>query len=337
MIMRAPHLLRNLLSTLLVTLLFSLLSPAAAHEMRPAYLQIKHLPSGEATVVWKQPTLGEVGIRLLPRMSNGWLEATPEDQYAAGGYLVRVWRIPRAGPLDDVRVDIDGLRDTVTDVLVRVSRPDKPDFHAVVRPASPSLEIPGEGPALAQFDYLHLGFEHILTGYDHLLFVLGLLLIVPGRKALLITITAFTAAHSITLAISTITQVNLPVPLLETLITLSIVFLALEVIRRRDGGDSLALRKPWLVAFVFGLLHGMGFSTALTALDLGSTQLAGALLLFNLGVELGQLVFVAVVLAAWQLLRRTPLHRWQLIHHIPVYLIGCLGAWWTFENAFGLF
>ena len=327
----------KVLICLLLALAATILSPANAHEMRPAYMQIDQSANGEALIVWKQPTQGEVGIRLRPRLSNGWLDAAPVDQYAAGGYLVRIWRAPAGSELHDVRFEVDGLRDTVTDVLVRLNRPERDPFHAVLRPATPSLLLPGENTASAPLEYLYIGFEHILGGYDHLLFVLGLLLIVSSRRMLLITITAFTAAHSITLALSTITRVNLPVPLLETLITLSIMFLALEVIRARAGGDSLSLRKPWLVAFAFGLLHGLGFSTALAALDLGRGELATALLLFNLGVELGQLAFVAVALAVWQVVRRTAVRRWSFIYQIPPYTIGCLGAWWTMQNALSLF
>lgn len=325
----------------ILLLLFLMLSAcfgqASAHEVRPAYLRIDQSGDDTAVVVWKQPTMGDVGIHLVPHMSNGWLEAAPTDQYAGGGYLVRVWNVRKANSLTGVRIDIEGLKDTMTDVLVRVNHDRALEFNAVVQPAMPGVTIPGNGAAPSRLGFLRLGIEHILTGYDHLLFVLGLLLIVPGRRALLMTITSFTVAHSITLAVSTLGQVNLLVPLLETLISLSILFLGKEVVRARQGGDSLTVRKPWIVAFAFGLLHGLGFASGLSELNLDRSELASALVLFNLGVEIGQLTFVTLVLSGWAVLQRMHIRWIPALRNVPVYLVGGLGAYWTLQNARVLF
>lgn len=313
------------------------LGSAAAHEVRPAYLQIEETGGGEAVVVWKQPAQGDVALRLRPTLSNGWLDAEPADQYAAGGYIVRTWRVRDAGSVAGVRIRIHGLEHTITDVLVRVQRQGAPDYTAIVRPQDPTVTVPDQQATGSQVAFLVRGVGHILTGADHLLFVLGLLLIVPGRRALVLTVTAFTVAHSLTLAAATLGYLKASIPLVETLVALSIVFLAAEVVRAQRGGSSLTLRCPWIVAFLFGLLHGTAFASALAGLELPSGELAGALLLFNLGVEAGQLAFVALVFALWRGLQRSQIRWLPAARLVPAYAIGGLGAFWTLQNAIALF
>ena len=173
-----------------------------------------------------------------------------------------------------------------------------------------------------------MGVEHILLGVDHLLFVLGLLLLVTGRWLLFKTVTAFTVGHSASLALATFGFVSVPAPPLNAAIALSIVFLAAEIIRARRGERHLTARYPWIVAGAFGLLHGLGFATALTALGLPASAVPLALLLFNLGVEAGQILFVAVVLAvlaSWRVLEV----RWPAwATPLPVYAMGIIAAVW---------
>jgi hypothetical protein len=188
----------------------------------------------------------------------------------------------------------------------------------------------------AIYRYTVLGVEHILAGVDHLLFVLGLLLIVSGQTIrigmLIKTVTAFTVAHSITLGLATLGFVDFPSRPVEAAIALSIVFLAMEVVRGWEGRQSLTHRQPWLVAFGFGLLHGLGFAGALADVGLPQAEIPVALLFFNIGVEIGQLLFVAVVLAGLALIRRipAPLPAWAA--YAPVYLIGITGAYWVIER-----
>ena len=320
----------------LLVLAFALLvgRAAFAHEVRPAYLEISQTGPGSYTAIWKQPVMGDVAIHLVPHLSNGWLDQSPNDQYATGGFLIRQWNLHADGPspLAGKTVAIEGLQNTITDVFVRIRLKNGEGIDTIVRPEEPQFRIDlkaGAPTALPAF--LLLGIEHILTGPDHLLFVLGLLLIVRDRWTLLKTITAFTAAHSLTLAAATLGHIQLSTPLLNALIALSILFVAPEAIRAARGGHSLTIRYPWIVAFAFGLLHGMGFANGLSTLRLDRGALVGALALFNIGVEIGQLAFLAVVLALIRSFRLMASTWPRPVAALPAYAIGALGAMWTFQ------
>ena len=217
----------------------------------------------------------------------------PQGMYVGGAYVER-WRISRDGGLVGQEIRIDGLISGVSDVIVRVERMDGTSQMERLLPESPqfTVEAPA-GTGEVAWSYLVLGVEHILGGVDHLLFVLALLLIVRGGKRILITVTAFTAAHSITLVAATLGWVHVPGPPVEAMIALSIVFVAAEIIRGLRGKPGLTARAPWIVAFSFGLLHGFGFAGALAEVGLPQKAIPVALLTFNVGVELGQLIFVA--------------------------------------------
>lgn len=313
---------------------------AAAHEVRPAYLEITQTGKQSYKVIWKQPTMGDVAIHLVPHLSNGWLETAPSDQYAAAGFLIRTWVITSklADPVAGRTVTIEGLEDTMTDVFLRVRLFNGQGFDAILKPESPSQAIAlANGATMAMSAFLILGIEHILTGPDHLLFVLGLLLIVSDRWMLLKTVSAFTLAHSLTLAAAAFGLISLSPALLNALIALSILFVAPEVVRAQRGGTSLTIRFPWIVAFSFGLLHGMGFASGLTSLGLEKSALLGALVLFNIGVEIGQIAFIALVLALRRSFRLMDIHWPKAVAIAPTYAIGVLGAWWTFQYSAVLF
>jgi hypothetical protein len=329
---------RGLVMAALVALAHA--SNAIAHEVRPALLEINQTGPTTYTIVWKQPTQGDVAIHLAPRLSNGWLEQAPADQYAAAGFLIRTWKIIdiRAAPLAGETILIDGLQYTITDVYVRIRLRGGEGVDAILRPEASQLKIALiNGGALSMTSFLELGIRHILTGPDHLLFVLGLLLLVRDRWALLKTVTAFTLAHSLTLAAATFGLISLPVALLNALIALSILFLAPEILRAQRGGTSLAIRHPWVVAFAFGLLHGMGIARGLNSLGLDRPALAGALVFFNVGVEIGQLLFIALVLALRRAFRLLAIAWPRPLALAPTYLIGILGAAWTFQYGALLF
>ncbi|GAH16014.1 unnamed protein product, partial [marine sediment metagenome] len=202
----------------------------------------------------------------------------------------------KEGQLAGETITIDGLTATQIDVMVRIKFADGSTQSAILRPASPSFTVPSpETKATIAWIYMRLGIEHILQGIDHLLFVLGLLLIVGSRYTLIKTITAFTIAHSITLGIATLGYASAPVPPLNAAIALSILFLGPEILRAWRGETSFTIRHPWVVAFAFGLLHGFGFASGLTTIGLSSTEIPVALLLFNVGVEIGQLFFVMII------------------------------------------
>ena len=237
------------------------------------------------------------------------------------------------GGLAGRAIHIAGLSATMTDVLVRLQQTDGRAQVIRLMPSAPSFVVeaaPNRWRVAGT--YLRLGMDHILMGVDHLLFVFGLLLIVGNRWMLFKTITAFTVAHSITLAVATLGYASAPLPPLNAAIALSILFLGPEIVRVWRGQTSLTIRYPWLVAFAFGLLHGFGFASGLKATGLPQTDIAWALFLFNVGVEIGQLTFVFLILAlAWsyrQLEIRWP--RWALA--LPGYTVGTLGAYWTIQR-----
>jgi hypothetical protein len=317
-----------------LTLGFGLLfaTVAFAHEVRPAYLEIDQTDAAAYKVIWKQPTMGDVAIHLVPHLSNGWLEQPPADQYAAAGFLVRTWIVKQKKPerLDGRTITIEGLEQTMTDVYLRIRLSHDQHLDTIMRSESPRFQIAlADGNSFAMPVFLLLGVEHILTGPDHLLFVLALLLIVRDLWMLLKTVSAFTLAHSITLAAATLGGISLPIPLLNALVALSILFVAPEIIRAQSGGTSLTIRRPWIVAFAFGLLHGMGFASGLTALGLEKSVLLGALVLFNIGVEIGQLAFIAMVLALARSFRLMEIRWPRAVAMTPAYAVGIMGASWT--------
>jgi hypothetical protein len=284
--------------------------------------------------------MGDVAIHLVPHLSGAWLEAKPTDEYATGGFLVKTWAVA-AKPgrtLGGQTVTIEGLEETITDVYLRVRLANGQKLDAIVRPENPSAKLSfADGAAMSVLSFLTLGVQHILTGPDHLLFLLGLLLIVRDRWTLLKTVSAFTLAHSLTLGLATFSLISLPTALLNALVALSILFVAPEVIRAQSGGTSLTIRYPWVVAFGFGLLHGMGFASGLTSLGLDKGALLGALVTFNLGVEIGQLAFILLVLALVRAFRLMEIHWPRPVALAPTYAIGVFGASWTFQYGAALF
>ena len=205
-------------------------------------------------------------------------------------------------------------------------------------PSAPSFVVEAApGRLRVATTYLRLGIDHILLGVDHLLFVLGLVLIVPNRWMLLKTITSFTVAHSITLAVATLGYASAPVPPLNAAIALSILFLGPEIVRHRRGETSLAIRQPWMAAFAFGLLHGFGFAGGLSSIGLPQGEIPVALLLFNVGVEVGQIGFVALVLLLTRSFRTLEIRWPRWVELVPAYAVGSLGAFWTIQRTVILF
>jgi hydrogenase/urease accessory protein HupE len=246
------------------------------------------------------------------------------------GAEVKRWtiRVPRG--LEGWEVRVHGLPATMVDVLVRIAFKDGRVVSRMLRPDAPAFEFDNETAGPAAGGYFVLGVEHILFGIDHLLFVLALVLLVRGAGTLVKTVTAFTVAHSITLALATLGVVHVPSAPVEAVIALSLVFVASEILRCRRGERGLTERAPWIVAGSFGLLHGFGFAGALSQVGLPANEFPLALLFFNLGVEAGQLAFVAVALGVMALLRWVRQPEWAPL--IPPYAIGGIAMYWVIER-----
>lgn len=307
---------------------------ASAHESQPGTLDIKQLAADRYEVTWKAPIYYGRPHPARLQLPEDWKDIVRPTERRTADAILFHWVVDVGpGSIEGTVVRFPGLESTITDVYVRLTRLDATMMTAVVRPTKPFVELRGERTWYATAgEYIGLGFYHILLGVDHLLFVLGLLLIVQGRMLLLKTITAFTVAHSITLAIATLGFASIPLPPLNSAVALSILFLGPEIVRSWRGESSLTIRYPWVVAFVFGLLHGFGFASGLSTTGMPKSELPWALLSFNIGVELGQLSFVFIALAlAWSfrtLEIRWP--RWALA--VPGYTVGSLGAYWTIQR-----
>ncbi|MEA3291976.1 MAG: HupE/UreJ family protein [Pseudomonadota bacterium] len=312
------------------------ISAASADEVRPGYLELKTTDGAAYTVKWKVPMKGDRVLGMEPLLPASCSERTPQSRSAIGGAMITHWSVVCPAGLAGERIIIDGLENTSTDVLVRIERRDGATQMVRLTPGETGFDVEAETSTLDIIRiYTGLGVEHILLGIDHLLFVFALLLIVKGWRRLVGTITAFTLAHSITLAAATLGYVHVPQAPVEAVIALSILFLATEIVHSRQGRPGLAERFPWLVAFIFGLLHGFGFAGALAEIGLPEHSIPLALLFFNVGVELGQLIFVAAVVGAGWALRRLALHkplRWGEL--AASYVIGGVAAFWLIERTY---
>jgi len=319
--------------SLLLVLLTLISNQASAHEIRPAYLEIREKSVHEFTVFWKQPTMGEFSLRLKPKLGN-WLSDSTSITVFDDNFLIRQWDIHMGkDSLNGQKIVIEGLNSTMTDVLVSVHFLSGETITQLLRPVEPGFVIQRSrhqsAPVAA---YLQMGIYHILFGIDHLLFVLGLILLVKGTRQLIKTITAFTIAHSITLALATLQLVTVQQSAAEATIALSIVFLALELVRHYLGRDGLTYHYPWVVAFVFGLLHGFGFAGALREVGLPVSSVPIALFLFNAGVETGQLIFVFFVLGLIRIYRKWGPSLPARTRYITPYIIGSLAAFWLIQR-----
>jgi hydrogenase/urease accessory protein HupE len=314
------------------------MSAAAAHEVRPAYLEITETAPNRYQMLWRVPVLSGMPLPVAVALPvNARDIGLPSAQDLPGSRIERQ-QIEIANGLAGQRVEFRGLDATITDVLFRFQRLDGVHSTSLVHPSKPWIDIPTDpGMMGVAGAYLTQGISHILEGVDHLLFVFGLLLLVPNRWMLVKTVTAFTIAHSITLALVTLGIVAIPTGPVEASIALSILFVGVEAMRARRGETSFAARQPWVVAFAFGLLHGIGFAGGLSLTGLPQSDIPLALLMFNIGVEIGQLAFIAVILIVERALRVLDV-RWPTpMEAAPVYLIGICGAYWTIERVYATF
>jgi hypothetical protein len=326
---------------LLTLLLLALALPVKADEFRPAYLQLTQTSADSYDVLWKSPALDEnTPLKVRPVFPAGVSEQGARRSSFAAGTLRQRWRINVPSGLNGKAIEFPALADSRIDILVRLERLDGSVQLERILPSAPSF-IPKASPGASEvaITYLSIGIGHILLGFDHLLFVLALVMIVKSTRRLLVTITAFTVAHSITLSLATLGVLHVPGPPVEAIIALSIVFVASEIIHQRQGREGLASRKPWVVAFAFGLLHGLGFAGALAEVGLPENSIPLALLFFNIGVEIGQVLFIVAVLAIYRVLLQPLAGRFDLARLAPLqaYAIGGVASYWLIERVSGFF
>jgi hydrogenase/urease accessory protein HupE len=313
-------------------------------------LELREIGDRTYDVLWKVPTRGGNRLGLYVRLPDRCDSSEPRARLT-GGALVERWRATCEGGLVGGQIEIEGLSGTRTDVLARVERADGTSQTVRLTPRDPAFTV---SAAASNRDviktYFGLGVEHILLGIDHLLFVLALLFLVRSWPRLIGTVTAFTLAHSLTLAAATLGWVHVPQAPVEAVIALSIVFVAAEILNETRGQQGLASRKPWIVAFVFGLLHGLGFAGALREVGLPEHAIPLALAFFNIGVEVGQLLFIggffAVVWASTRLIPPSAAHgdgqaegaTWSLTARLATpsaFVVGTLASFWLIERTLG--
>jgi hypothetical protein len=325
---------KNIIYLLIALTLVIFSTEAHSHRLQPAYLEINEQSEGKFSILWKRPYVAGRPMNINPQLPAGCNNITEPVIQTPPTAAIERWLVDCGkNSITNNTIVIAGLPATQTDTLLRVQLVDGTMHTTVLRPDEPSFFVPLK-PSKAKVagSYLVLGIEHILGGFDHLLFVLGLLLIVRGTMLLIKTITSFTLAHSVTLAMATLGFVYVPQAPVEAVIALSIIFLASELVKQHRGETGLTTKAPWLVALCFGLLHGFGFAGALTEVGLPQSDIPLALLFFNVGVEVGQLMFVAGVLVVTWMIKKMKFQWPVWVEHGPAYAIGSLAAFWFIQR-----
>lgn len=319
---------------LLVLAHLLLASVSNADEIRPAYLQLTETKINTFDVLFRVPARGGEQRLALDAVFDQQTQniTQPVGGYDGGAHNT-FWAVKRNGGLTGASITITNLESTSTEVLLRIAYLDGSATVHRMTPDAPTYVVEARATWMQVITtYFRLGVEHILFGVDHLLFVFVLLLLVRNMRKLVITITAFTIAHSITLILASLEFITVPVPPVEACIALSIAFVATEIIRGQQGHPGITAQYPWIVAFSFGLLHGLGFAAALSEVGLPQNAIVSALLIFNVGVEAGQLLFVLFVLSLWQGIKRVQFSVPAWLERAPAYTIGGLASFWVFER-----
>src|SRR3982751_5410089 len=326
------------LPLVVVALLVTATVPGRADEFKPAYLQVTQVDQDTYDVLWKIPAIDEATtLKVKPRFPDGTEALTAVRSTFSRGVTVQRWRVRVPGGLDGQAVIFSQLSETRIDVLARLVRLDGSAQLERILPVSPRFVAkPNPGSLVVARTYTVLGIEHILTGFDHLLYVLGMLILVGGWRRIVVTMSAFTATHSLTLTAAALGWVHVPQPPVEACIALSILFVAREIVQTHRGRPGITARWPWVVSFTFGLMHGFGFAGALAEVGLPQSSIPIALLFFNIGVEIGQLMFVAAVLTVialgWRAAQRLRVPQAAWFWRIAPYAIGSVASFWLVER-----
>ncbi|MCP4205998.1 MAG: HupE/UreJ family protein [Shimia sp.] len=332
--------LRNLL--FLVSMLLTV-GQGRAHELDPGYLDIREGADGVYTVFWRKPDVRGLPMDIDAQLPQSCTPNFAPEVVSDGAGWQSHWTAVCRPRLQGQALKILGLDRQSTDVLVRFQPLTGALSTTRLTATRTRLLIPeAQSKLQVGWTFAVLGFEHILEGWDHLLFVFALVLLIRSKAQLLGAITAFTVAHSITLALAALGHVSIPGPPVEAIIALSVVFLAIEILKHDETQSRLSERAPWIVAFAFGLLHGLGFAGALQEIGLPDADIALTLLTFNLGVEAGQLAFVGVTLVVGAvlklLLESVNVVSYQLVNRanlVAGYAIGSIATFWLSERIYG--
>ena len=338
MLKRLVNLQHGIFAALLM-LLCSLPATLSADDFRPALLEVTERDGGWVDVTWKVPTMGDQVLALTPVLPDFLEQMGPgAGQQVAGAWIETKSYSAGDQVLNGATITVEGLVKIPADVVVRVNLADGAEHSAILHSVNNSFTIPEQVTRWElAVSYWQMGTIHILEGLDHLLFLLTLLLIVNGIWPLLKTVTAFTIAHSLTLALATLDLVHIPSVPTEAVISLSIMLLAVEVVHKNQGELTSSERFPWLVAFSFGLVHGLGFAGALSEIGVPQNEVPLSLLMFNLGVETGQVMFVLVVSLLLAGLRSLHSHSVLTLTRATPYAIGGIAAYWTIDRLVGTF
>ncbi len=315
--------------------------PAAvkAHELTPSLLEVHAANDGTIDVLWKMGLKQPKGQSLKPVFPDECRElAAPTAEVDAAALVTRFRLDCGTAGWVGRSIGVEGLLPRKANVLLRFVRADGTVVQSLLSDSSPSFVIPDRASTgRVMGEYAVLGIEHLVFGFDHVLFILGLLLLVKGRRRLILTITAFTAGHSVTLALAVLGFVKVPTGPVEAAIAFSILYLAAEIGRDPDQPESWLQRWPWAMALGFGLLHGLGFAGALAAVGLPDDEIPIALLSFNVGIELGQLAIALGALAIWAVARAVhPRPLPPFLQRAPGYAIGCLAGYWFLQRTLGM-
>ncbi len=308
-------------------LLWCLALPALAHEVRPAFLNVTETSPSTFDVIWKQPVLGNRRLKIVPEFPHDCTATTPVMTRQRDTVSER-WEVICDMNSGDIK--FPGLERTLTDVFVEIRYRTGDSRSALIKPADPIMRL-DQKPQSPAREYLKIGVDHIIYGWDHLLFVLGLVLLVNRRQVWGVA-TAFTLAHSTTLGLAAFGLLSIPIRPVEILIALSIVLLGVEIIQKIRGNPGLGARRPYLISFLIGLIHGCGFASALSEIGLPKGTELLALLLFNLGVELGQFAVIALVVAIFFALGIWAKKTVRPLEYVLTYFIATIAMYWFIER-----
>lgn len=322
--------------------LFAFLVPAHAHEVRPGYIEITEVARDSFDIVWKQPVRSAganavAGLGLRPVFPENCARLGDSRMRRLPGALVEKFSLTCDGGLFGQSIGVDGLQRTITDVLVQLALIDGGRYSLRLTADAPVQTFSGGGTFLMA--YFGLGVEHLVFGLDHILFVLGLVLLVRGWRSLIYVITAFTLAHSLTLGLSMLGRISAPSAVVEAIIALSILFVAIELLQPPEKRSALAARYPQAMAFGFGLLHGFGFAGVLGEIGLPRDVELAALALFNIGLEVGQLLVVAAMVLFMRFVKPALLahEKWApALQQVPIIAIGGISVYWLLDRLTGL-